>query len=397
MSIFIIISLIGSPLRGSEAKNQPINLAPIINQFGFELCRELFTTQKDKNLLVSPFSIAIALTMTTNGANGATRKAMADCLGFEEANLTSINHQAQALTQELIQRDPQLEMKIANSLWARKGVEIRRDFIQRLHQFYDADVTVLDFNAPDAVTKINNWVSKKTGNLIKAIVNRINPEHALFVINAIYFKGKWQHQFDPKLTADGKFHLPDGTTQKVKMMANSGKFNYLAGDGFEAVELPYGKGKMSMFLFLPAEGIKLEGFLQKFTMDNWQASYLPLFESRQGSIKLPRFQIEYEQSLKEVLIRMGMGIAFDLERADFSGMSKKAQLAIGDVKHKSFIEVQEEGTEAAAVTSVEMVMTSIPVQQPPFNLVFDRPFLFLIRDNSTGTILFLGVVNQPAG
>jgi serpin B len=392
MNLLLILSLFASPLRGTESKASGVSLVPAKNRFGFKLFCALVEAGIKHNLLISPFSITTALSMTNNGAAGETRAAMARCLEIEGVNLDELNEEEKSLAAGLQNSDARVQLLIANSLWARKGVAFKSGFLKRVKQFYQAEATVLDFASRDAPDKINGWVRQKTRGRIDRIVNQITPEVVLFLINAVYFKGKWQEEFDPKLTAESDFHLIEGTTERVLMMSRSGRFDYLLGEGFQAVALPYGEGRFSMVVLLPDESLGLNGLILKLNNENWQRWQAGLV-SRQGEVKLPRFKMEYEQSLKEVLKRLDMAVAFDLERADFSEMSSQSGIAIGDVKHKSFIEVNEEGTEAAAVTSVEMVMSALPVDR--FRMVVDHPFIFAIQDNATGAIIFLGAVVKP--
>ncbi|MGQ9708823.1 MAG: serpin family protein, partial [bacterium] len=390
--ILLILILITSPLKGVENRASGVSLVPAKNRFGFKLFGTLTRTGINDNVFISPFGIATALTMTYNGAGGETRAAMARCLEIEGVPLEELNEQESGLAAGLQKGDARVQLLIANSLWARKGVAFKSGFLKRVKQFYQAEATVLDFASSEAPDRINNWVKQKTRGKIDRIVDRIAPEVVLFLINAVYFKGKWQEEFDPGLTAEADFHLIDGGRQRVMMMRRSGRFNYRAGEGFQAVALPYGEGRFSMVVLLPDDSLGLEGLILNLTDENWQR-WQADFESRQGEVELPRFKIEYEQSLKEVLKRQDMAVAFDLNRADFSEMSNRSGIAIGDVKHKSFIEVNEEGTEAAAVTSVEMVMTAMPVDR--FRMVVDRPFVFAIQDNKTAAIIFLGAVVKP--
>ncbi len=393
MYTLLVLALFSSPLRGANPPVAPELLAAAKNRFGFALVNELAAVQPAENLLISPYSIATALTMTATGAAGETKNVMLKTLSLSGIRTEELNAGEKNLLDSLITARRNITLEIANSIWARHGIAFKSAFRRELQHFYSAELFTLDFNSPDAASRINSWVSRRTHDKIRSIISRINPEHALFLINAVYFKGRWQQPFDPQLTAEDIFYLPDNRTVRVQMMHRSGKFSYFAGTGFEAVELPYGQGKISMFLLLPEEKTGLPALLKQLTPENWSA-WRARFASRQGEIALPRFRIEYEQSLKPALSQLGMGLAFDLNRADFSAMCSQPRLAIGDVKHKSFIEVNEEGTEAAAVTSVEMVMTAIPVNS--FSLVFNRPFLFLIQDNTTGTILFIGTVVHPA-
>lgn len=392
MNIILILTLITSPLKGAESKISGLNLVPAKNRFGFRLLTELTQGRIKENIVLSPYSIASALAMTYNGAAGETKAAMARALDIEGIGLDELNQGEKGLLEGLQEKDARLQLIVANSLWARKGISFKTGFINRVKRFFSAEASVLDFNSPEALAKINGWVREKTRGRIEKIVERILPDAVLYLINAVYFKGKWQDEFDPKQTYETDFHLPDGTKKRVKMMHRSNRFSYLARDGFQAVKLPYGDGRMSMVVFLPDESLGLNGLIAHLTSENysiWQAE----FATRQGEVGLPRFKLEYEQSLNEPLKALGMAIAFDLNIADFSEMSPMKGIAIGEVRHKSFIEVNEEGTEAAAVTSVEMVMTAMPVDR--FSMICDRPFLFAIQDNLSGAILFLGAVVKP--
>lgn len=394
-TIILIVSLFLSASRGAEAGVIDANLVSAKNDFGFRVLSTLVSSAPKENVFISPYSIATALTMTYNGSGGQTRGAMAQALGIAGIELQRLNTGEKFLAGQLKKDKAGVELLIANSLWARKGVTFNSTFLNTNKEFYQAKVAAIDFNTPDAPKKINSWVKDKTKGKIDKIVDQIKPEAVLFLINAVYFKGRWQEKFDPKMTRDDKFYPDNSDPVLVKMMMRSGKFRYLETDAFQAVELPYGEGEVSMLIFLPAAG-KLDDLIAQMSSAFWQEAW-GRFRSREGTVWLPRFKLEYEQSLRDVLIELGMGIAFDLNQADFSLMGKGGPgFAIGDVKHKTFVEVNEEGTEAAAVTSVEMVLASVP-PQPRFEMVVNRPFLFAIQDNETGTILFLGVVRNPSG
>ncbi|NPV14372.1 serpin family protein [candidate division WOR-3 bacterium] len=391
-TLILIFSLFLSASRGAETGVIDANLVSAKNDFGFRVLSTLVSSAPKENVFISPYSIATALTMTYNGSDGETRSAMAQALGIAGIELERLNTEEKFLSGQLKKDKPGVELLIANSLWARKGVTFNSAFLNTNKEFYQAAVAAIDFNSPDAPKKINNWVKDKTKGKIDKIVDQIKPEAVLFLINAVYFKGRWQEKFDPKMTGDDKFYPDYGNPVPVKMMTRSGKFRYLETEGLQAVELPYGEGEVSMLIFLPAAG-KLDDLIAQLSSAFWQ-EWWGRFRSREGTVLLPRFKMEYEKSLRDVLIELGMGIAFDLNQADFSLMGKGGPgFAIGDVKHKSFVEVNEEGTEAAAVTSVEMVLAAVP-SQPRFEMVVNRPFLFAIQDNETGAILFLGVVRN---
>lgn len=395
----VILCLLAFNIMNASASiKTPLELATVgelvlaSNHFGCKLLKELYQERPKENLFISPYSIFTALGMTYNGAAGTTQKAMADCLGISQMPLGRLNPAVLELKNRL-SATPKVEVLIANSLWARKGITFNPQFIATNQRFYQAEVTNLDFSSPQALTRINNWVREKTKEKITSIIENIKPEAVLFLLNAVYFKGRWQEEFDPKRTQERDFYLIDGTKKKVPMMFRSDRFNYLETEKFQAVELPYGDGKMSMFIFLPKEGSSLQQFISELNIKDLK-KWLTDFSSERGELLLPRFKVEYKTSLNNYLKQLGMAEAFDLERANFSLMAKsKLRFAIGDVLHKTFVEVNEEGTEAAAVTSVEMVMSAVPTNR--FRMVVDHPFFFLIRENETGIILFAGAVVEP--
>ena len=361
-------------------------------RFGFDLYREVVKENEGRNIFLSPTSVAIALWMTANGAGGETLAAIQKTLGAPAHGLGEINATMAALLRDLQESDPRVQVHVANSLWARKGLAFKKPFLDLNRTFYGAEVTALDFLDPSSPGVINDWVKERTRGRIPAIVDRIDPQHVLFLLNAIYFKGFWTKAFEPKETRSRPFTLPGGDVIGVPMMNQSGRYAHLAGDGFEAVSLTYGEGRFAVYLFLPAAGSSLDRFERALTADAW-SGWMGRFTQEEGSVALPRFKIEFEAQLKEALSSLGMAVAFDPLRADFGGMLDARELFINQVKHKAFVEVNEEGTEAAAATSVEIMLTS--ARPAPFRIAFDRPFFFAIRDNRTGAVLFLGSVLDP--
>jgi serpin B len=365
------------------------------NRFAFNIFSELLAGGAAPNVFISPSSIAFALTMTLNGAGGDTFDDMATALEVGDWDLPQINQGNATLISWLQQAEPKVQLSIANSLWARKGVTFYPDFMERNETYFGAEVTTLDFADPGAPQTINDWVSKSTHGKIENIVETIPWDAILYLINAIYFNGKWTTSFDEDLTMQQPFHLPDGTKILHPIMNQHGWYPYLRGDGFQAVSLPYGDDeRMSMYVFLPDKNSSLNEFLSTLDEAHW-SQWVGQFRKAEGDIGLPRFEIEYEQQLKDALTALGMGIAFAPAAADFSNMlpvSGFANAFISKVLHKTYIRVDEEGTEAAAVTSVEITFTSMPEY---FSLVADRPFFFAIRDNETGTIVFMGTVVEP--
>lgn len=387
------------------SKEQIDKLASAHTNFAFKLFSEIVKQKENENILISPFSIHVALAMTYNGAAGKTAEAMAKALELEGFGLDEVNSANKLLKALFEKPKPQVEVKVANSLWARKGIEFKQDFMRRSRNFYDAEISVLDFNDPKSVKIINDWVSKKTNEKIKEILEKGQPIASgviLYLINAVYFKGKWKFKFDEKLTKEGEFTKIDSTKKKVLMMKQKGSYKYLEcspeysyceNTSFQATSLPYGNGRYEMYIFLPKNVDGIKDFYQKLTAKNWQA-WLSNFELTEGTIILPRFKLElkYEEEMKEALTALGMGIAFDNRSADFTGMIEGEGAFINRVRHKTFVEVNEEGTEATAATSVEMMITAV---MPSFYMLVDHPFFFAIFDDETKEILFMGSVLEP--
>ena len=361
------------------------SVASANTRFGFKLLQDLRERDSGANIFISPLSISIALTMTYNGAVGETEHAMAEVLEIEGLDRDAVNHSNAALRNSLENPDPKVEISIANSIWSRQGVEFNADFLERNRVFFGAEIASLDFSAPQATETINEWVNTNTNGKIEKIVDRISPQTLLFLINAIYFKGNWQDEFDKSQTRPGIFHLSDENEKRVEMMRREGEYPYFRGENFEATSLPYGDGRLGMYIFLPNRDSNLNKFLGNLNAGNW-GDWISQFQDRRHDMMLPRFKLEYEVSLNDTLEALGMGIAFG-SGADFSGMGPS--LFISEVKHKTFVEVNEEGTEAAAVTAV------VGVKSVPSVFRVDRPFFFAIYDAETETILFMGTVTEP--
>jgi len=365
------------------------------SSFGFQLFDRIATQDINKNIFISPTSVTIALSMTYNGASGETQQAIAKALELQGIKIDEVNDFNRNIQQLLANGDTNVELNIANSLWARKDIALDKTFLNKVKEFYQAEITNLNFNDPNSVSTINAWVKQNTKDKIEKVVDRIDADSLLFLINAVYFKGKWEAPFEKALTQPQPFTLSDGAKIQHPAMSRSGEYRYYDAPTFQAISLPYGSGRFSMEVFLPKPNSNLVKFQQQLTAKNWQ-EWSTKFTRREGLIQLPRFKVEYETSLKNVLQKMGMAIAFNPDKADFRNLTA-VKAFISDVKHKTFVEVNEEGTEAAAVTSVEMRATSaIPNEEPPFTMIVDRPFFFTISDRQTSTIIFMGAIQNPS-
>jgi serine protease inhibitor len=362
--------------------------------FGFDLFAAVRGEAPRENLFLSPTSAAFALAMTYNGAAGETRQAMARTLGVAQLSrdqLNAANRQWLAALRDT--QDPRVDLALANSIWARQGFPFRESFYERNRQYYDAEVRELPFDDA-ALRTINAWVDRSTRGKIDRILDQITGDDVMFLINALYFKGQWRYRFNEQETRPGPFTRPDGTRAEVPMMNQRAELPYLRADGFQMVSLPYGNGRFSMVLALPDHGRSLADFYAALTPGSW-AQWNAAMRTREVGVVLPRFRMESDRQLRDALSGMGMEIAFDPVGADFSEMTP-AQVFIAFVRQKTFVEVNEEGTEAAAVTVVGMqrVCGGCGPEYPV--LQFDRPFFFAIQDHATNTVLFLGQMMDPS-
>lgn len=393
-AIAAAVMLVGSKPGMAKESTEPVDpkLVTAGTAFGFNLLNELMKEEPGKNVFISPASVSLALSMTYNGASGTTKDAMAKALQVQGLSLDELNKANSALMSNLEGPGPKVEIRVANSLWAKTGVPFRDDFMQRNRKFYRAEITDLNLQSSSAKDAMNAWVKEKTNGKIPEIVKTVDPLAIMFLINAVYFKGEWTDKFDEKLTHDAPFTLTDGRTKTVRMMTRDDEhLRCNQEDDFQAVSLPYGKGRLSMYVFLPRKGLRLSEFTKQLTASNWD-KWMRGFAEKDGSISIPRFKIEYTAELKQALTALGMGIAFR-GIADFTAMTPLRPAYIWRVRHRTFVEVNEKGTEAAAATSVEMVGKAVTMDR--FEMVVDRPFIIAIRDNNTGAILFLGAITEP--
>ncbi len=387
-------------LNNSNSEPVPVEkTARIIeagNNFSFELYRNIYNSEKeDKNIMVSPLSVSLALAMTYNGADGETKEAMEKTLKVYGLTPEEINNTYYQLLRTLKSLDPKVLLEIANAIFYRNDFQVEKDFIAVNKKYYDAEVSPLDFASEQATETINGWVADKTHDKIENIIEQITPDQVMFLLNAIYFKGMWQKEFNEKSTQELTFYPEKGESFNTEMMQRLDTLPYTKNDLFSAIELSYGKGSYNMYVFLPGDEKTVKDITNELNEKNWK-NWLESFTiTKNVDIKLPRFKYEYEITLNDVLSQMGMGIAFSGSKADFSGISKKDNLFIDYVKHKSFIEVNEEGTEAAAVTVVAIARTSLAPRPQKIPFIVNKPFMYAITEKSTGAILFMGTVNNP--
>jgi Serine protease inhibitor len=361
------------------------------NAFAFDIFRRVIEKSgNSENVMISPLSISYALSMTVNGANGNTRDSMLKALRVSGLTLDEINSSYKDLTDALLNVDSRVKMSIANSVWIKNDFPVKKSFVDILGSYYDAESMQFDIADQTVPSKINSWISDKTNGLIKNMVTKLDDNTVMLLINAIYFKGKWKSEFDKDNTITKSFYKPAGTVT-VPTMKQKSDFKVYVGDGFRLGEFPYGQGNFVMDIILPDAQDGIDAILPAVT-DASFSSWLNNLSTHKVDLSLPRFKYGFKEELKDILTDMGMGIAFS-DLADLTNIAD-AGLLISKVTHQSFIETNEEGTEAAAATVVVVGTTSVGPDSYTFNA--DHPFLYIIRETTTNTILFMGKVADPS-
>jgi serpin B len=362
------------------------------NSFGFNLFTRVNNSEQNKNVFISPFSVSMAFGMALNGANGSTLDSLKKALGDAGVSLDDINNLYKSISTILTNLDTKVVFQNANSIWYRNGFPVLQKFLDDNRNYLNAEVRALDFNLPSAVQTINEWVNTKTQGKIPTILDEISADMVMYLINAIYFKGTWTYQFDPQGTRDTIFTCADGSTVSCKLMNQEATFAYYADAIKQVIDLPYGDRSFSMTIILPAAGTSIDQFTAALTQEQWNA-IIDQLDSSEVVLSLPKFKLEYKKTLNDELKAMGMRIAFS-DHADFTRISQVGGLTISEVLHKTFVEVNEEGTEAAAVTSIGFTTTSIGGPTKHY-MSIDHPFIFAIREHQSGTILFIGKIVNP--
>lgn len=371
---------------------EQIALVESENSFAFDIFRKVVeNSEEPENIMISPLSISYALSMTLNGANGATQDSILKALRVSGITPEEINNSYQKLTEALLSVDKRVLMTIANSVWTENRFPVKESFIDILETYYNAESR--SFNAGDPGTKdiINQWIEDNTNGLIENMLDELSPDIVMLLINAIYFKGTWKYQFDEGDTDTKPFYLADRNVD-VGMMSQNTNLKIYRGENFSLAELPYGQGNFVMDVILPDAIDGISTILPSITESNLN-NWISNANVAEVDLYFPKFSYGYKKTLNDILADMGMGIAFT-EFADFNNIAN-ASLLIDEVIHQTFIETNEEGTEAAAATVVTFATTSV---QPttPFLFNADHPFLYLIREVSTNSVIFMGIVNNPA-
>ncbi len=362
-------------------------------KFGLKLFKSISESAGDSNIFISPLSVSTALGMVLNGANGNTYDEMKSVLEITGANQDEVNKAYQSLNELLTQIDPNVIFESANSIWYRQNFTFEQNFLDVNKNYFDSSIQGLDFNNPSSVDIINNWVKEKTKEKITSIIDKIPPQAVMYLINAIYFKGTWYYQFDTSATKEDNFFVTQNDPVKCMMMNQKSKFNYYQTNNYQAIELPYGNGDFNMLVILPSTSNDINSFINQLDGSFWN-NILNNMNSTKVNLWLPKFKMEYFINLNDALKALGMPTAFDPANADFSKMRKEKDIYISNVLHKTYVNVDEEGTEAAAATAVEISYTSVNGPKE-INMKVNHPFIFAIREKNSGAILFIGKVVNP--
>lgn len=411
-----------TPPAPPKTAPQPINAAPqnraqpkasqevmtAGNLFGFQVMDSLLQTAPAKNYVISPWSINLALSMCADGASGATQTAMLNTLGLQNLPIEIIQKEQSIIQTQLLNSGPDLTVSVASSIFADEKTPFKQSYLLHASKIYSAQIKSVPFENPSTVSEINSWVSSKTNGRIPSIISSLKKDDRMVLLNAVYFNGMWQTPFPEMCTRKGDFTLLGGGKKQVEMMENVQRYHYAETDGMQITKIPYaGGGRFSLWVFLPnvKAGEKLadqsarrEFFKRLSELDLPALSRA--MQTEEVHVRLPKLKLECDESLNESLCKMGMALAFDRDRAGFENMMEPKEdwkVWIQAVLHKTFVEMNEKGTEAAAATAVIMGACRNAVAQPPRPKEFfvDRPYAFAIRDDQTGAILFLGAITNP--
>lgn len=387
-----------------EKSGDPVNITTEIyqkgvidsaNRFAFDLFKPaLAAANGTENIMISPFSITSALSMTLNGATGETFDAMRKTLGLEQKTLEQINNTYLKLMTEMVPVDKLVVVEIANSVWVEKRLIVKQPFITELQKSYKAEARDIDVTNPDAVNIVNGWIAEKTHDKITDMLDKLDPDLAMLLINAVYFNGKWRYRFDKAETREEPFYSTPSVSKTVPMMHQTENLKAVKSNNLTIAEIPYGQGNYTMVVVLPDENVTISYVANALTPSMWQEWMGLLAENtHKVDLSIPRFKYMYKRLLNDDLKGLGMGIAFS-DFANFDNISDQG-LKISRVLHQTFIDTNEEGTEAAAATVVEIVLLSASPTPLVVKIILDHPFLYFIRETSTGAVLFMGRVSDP--
>jgi serpin B len=398
-----LLALVAATLVGAAASQpvQPIDVAAADNAFGFRLLAAVQKTMPGDNVVLSPVSAALDLSMVLNGAAGQTRQEMLAALSLSGLDLDAVNTANAQLIKVIRTPAKSITLSVADSLWVdSRPADHRPDYLKQMQAWYDAEMTDLDFSDPSAASRINGWASKETHGRISKVIDRIDPADLSLLLNAVYFKGQWTHKFDKAQTRPSDFKLVGGSVKQLPRMAQSARFDYFDTREMQAIRLPFGDGDLVMVVLLPAKSSSLGALEAELTPEHW-TSWQRQYARRPGKIELPRFELKSNYHLNKPLQALGMTRAFRRNGAQLTGMFTAApgqagRFFISSVLQSTYWQVDEEGSEAAAVTTIGVMAALVEQPEQPFQMIVDRPFFCAIEDRRSGALLFVGAIYDPS-
>jgi serpin B len=403
LAILVAATLFGAAATHAAPPSASVDVAAADNAFGFRLLNAVQKTIPNGNVVLSPVSAALNLSMALNGADGQTRQEMLAALSLSGLELGAINAANAQLIKVIRTPAKSITLSAANSLWVdSRRATLRPDYVKQTQASYDAEMIDLDFSDPSAANRINSWASKETYGRISKVIDRIERAELALLLNAMYFKGQWAHKFDKAQTQQRDFTLADRSVKQVQRMAQSGRFDYFETPQMQAIRLPFGEGDLVMEILLPAKSSSLGALEAELTPEHW-TGWQAQYASRSGNIELPRFELNSNYRLNEPLQTLGMTRAFHPDGAQLTGMFSSAagqpragRFFISSVLQSTYWKVDEEGAEAAAVTTTGVRATAVARPEQPFRMIVDRPFFCAIEDRRSGALLFVGAIYDPA-
>jgi serpin B len=396
--------LFAATIPSAAIASTSVDVAAADNAFGFRLLSAVQKTAPKGNVILSPVSAALNLSMVLNGADGVTKREMLAALSLRGLEIDAINTANAELIKAIRSPARSVTLSVADSLWVdSRRATLQPDYMKRVQASYDAELADLDFSKPTAAARINSWASRETQGKIPKVIDKIDPTELLFLVNAVYFKGEWTHKFDKAKTQQRDFTLEGGTTKQVPRMAQTGRFEYFETPQIQGIRLPFGDGTLVMEVLLPAKSSNLGALEEQLTPQNWN-DWHAHYKQQPGTIELPRFELKSRYKLNEPLQMLGMKRAFEPGAAELAGLLSSGsaqphtgQLSITSVLQSTYWKVDEEGSEAAAVTTTGVRATAVARPEEPFRMIVDRPFFCAIQDQRSGALLFVGAIHDPQG
>jgi serine protease inhibitor len=400
--VLLAAPLFAAAIPCAALSSPSVAVAAADNAFGFRLLNAVQKTIPGRNVVLSPVSAALNLSMVLNGADGQTKQEILAALSLSASEISAINAANAQLIKMIRTPANSITLSVADSLWVNtRRATLLPDYLKRIQASYDAKTADLDFSNPSAAQRVNSWASKETRGKIPKIIDRIDPAELVLLLNAVYFKGQWTHKFDKAKTQQSDFTLDSGSAKQVSRMAQSGRFDYFETPQMQAIRLPFGEGDLVMEVLLPAKSSSLGALEAQLTPERWK-NWRAQYSQRSGTIELPRFELKSNYRLNGPLQALGMSRAFDPNGAQLAGMLSSApgqpnpgRLHISSVLQSTYWKVDEEGSEAAAVTTTQIRATAVAHPEQPFRMVVDRPFFCAIQDQRSGALLFVGAIYDP--